>query len=296
MIVKEINIAVPWGHVTAKTWGCACNSKILMVHGIFDNAESFSKLIQLLPQSFYYVVVDLPGHGKSSHFPKNIIVNYWDYILTIRLVVQFLNETPIILLGHSFGGSLLTVYTQLYPNEVSKLILIDSIYLLYNFEVEIFKNYMERYIRQACDMLTQIATYPTFTYDDGLDLFTTKRLFGSISSESAAHIYERNIVSLSEGKYQNAADPRIKFSRYIFMDTLTSKRIFKKHSIPCPTLNIISNGSKIPAANKKLMIAFGEITKSCLTRYVHGNHHVHINSPETVAPLINDFLKPKSNL
>ncbi|KAK5649153.1 hypothetical protein RI129_004045 [Pyrocoelia pectoralis] len=199
MIVKEIKIAVPWGHIAAKIWGDACNSKILMVHGILDNAESFSGLIQLLPQSFHYVVVDLPGHGKSSHFPKNIIVNYWNYILAIRLVVRFLNETPIILLGHSFGGSLLTVYTQLYPNEVSKLILIDGVYLLYIFEVEVFKNYMKRYIRQACDMLTQIATYRTFTYDEGLDLFTTKRLFGTVSSESAAHIYERNIVSGNSG-------------------------------------------------------------------------------------------------
>ena len=39
------------------------------MHGYMDNAGTFDRLIPLLPDKFYVVAIDLPGHGFSSHVP-----------------------------------------------------------------------------------------------------------------------------------------------------------------------------------------------------------------------------------
>ncbi|XP_031351741.1 serine hydrolase-like protein [Photinus pyralis] len=290
---QEIEIPVPWGLIAAKAWGDKSSTKMLMVHGMLDNLESFNQLVPLLPQSFYYVAVDLPGHGKSSHFPKCSIVKYWDYIVAIRLVIRFLGDAPIILLGHSFGGSLVTFYTQLYPKEVSKLILIDTVYLYSNWEVDLCKSYMIQYIKEACDVLMKKPKLRKFEYHEGLSHYVSRRILGSITPTAALHLYKRTIVDAGDGKYQKGSDSRIKCSPYVIMDAITAERIMKKYSVVCPTLRIVAKNSDMEPAIKKLMDTFTTLTKNCVTVHVDGNHHVHINSPETVAPIINNFLKVK---
>ncbi|GLV33094.1 uncharacterized protein CBL_10441 [Carabus blaptoides fortunei] len=72
MEIKEVKIPVPWGHIAVKTWGNERDPIILVVHGWVDNAGSFDTLIPLLPTSYYYYCMDLPGHGRSSHLESSL--------------------------------------------------------------------------------------------------------------------------------------------------------------------------------------------------------------------------------
>lgn len=61
--VEEIRITVPWGFLAVKCWHSRVLKPVLVAHGLTENAGSFDRLIPLLPKEFFYVVVDLPGHG-----------------------------------------------------------------------------------------------------------------------------------------------------------------------------------------------------------------------------------------
>jgi len=67
----EMKIPVPYGYITAKVWGSLNENSIrtIAMHGYMDNAGTFDRLIPLLPDQFYVVAIDLPGHGFSSHVP-----------------------------------------------------------------------------------------------------------------------------------------------------------------------------------------------------------------------------------
>lgn len=45
---------------------------MLGLHGWMDNAGTFDRLAPLLSPSIYFVAVELPGHGLSSHLPAGV--------------------------------------------------------------------------------------------------------------------------------------------------------------------------------------------------------------------------------
>uniref|UniRef100_H2ZSP7 AB hydrolase-1 domain-containing protein n=1 Tax=Latimeria chalumnae TaxID=7897 RepID=H2ZSP7_LATCH len=102
-LVNELKIKVPWGHIAAKAWGPPTGRPILCLHGWADNANTFNELIPLLPKDYYYVVLDLPGHGFSSHRPSG--VPYYDasYLGDVRWVVEELEWSKFTIMGHSMG-------------------------------------------------------------------------------------------------------------------------------------------------------------------------------------------------
>lgn len=61
--VEEITLTVPWGVLALKCWNSKIYEPVLVVHGLCENAGAFDRLLPLLSKYFYYVVIDLPGHG-----------------------------------------------------------------------------------------------------------------------------------------------------------------------------------------------------------------------------------------
>lgn len=70
---EEIKIDVPWGFVAGKWYGDRNQTPVIALHGWQDNAGSFDRLIPLLPPCIPILAIDLPGHGKSSHYPTGMV-------------------------------------------------------------------------------------------------------------------------------------------------------------------------------------------------------------------------------
>lgn len=69
---EEVTFDVPWGFVAGKWYGDRNKQPVLAFHGWQDNAGTFDRLIPLLPKTISVWAIDLPGHGKSSHFPTGM--------------------------------------------------------------------------------------------------------------------------------------------------------------------------------------------------------------------------------
>ncbi|NWY43160.1 SEHL2 protein, partial [Sylvia atricapilla] len=129
----ELKFLVPWGHVAAKAWGHSEGHPVLCLHGWLDNANTFDKLIPLLPRDCYYVAMDFSGHGLSSHRPAGCPYHFLDYVTDVRRVVAALQWRRFTLMGHSMGNfscSCCFISPQfcfLYPEMVDKLILLESL-------------------------------------------------------------------------------------------------------------------------------------------------------------------------
>uniref|UniRef100_A0A8C4J6N0 Serine hydrolase like 2 n=1 Tax=Dromaius novaehollandiae TaxID=8790 RepID=A0A8C4J6N0_DRONO len=77
---SEVKFPVPWGHVAAKAWGPPQGHPVLCLHGWLDNANTFDRLIPLLPTDHRYVAMDFSGHGLSSHRPAGLPYHFLDYV------------------------------------------------------------------------------------------------------------------------------------------------------------------------------------------------------------------------
>ncbi|XP_022374783.1 serine hydrolase-like protein 2 isoform X2 [Enhydra lutris kenyoni] len=130
-MLSELKVAVPWGHIAAKVWGSQQTPPVLCLHGWLDNANSFDRLIPLLPKDFCYVAMDFGGHGLSSHYSPGLPYYQESFVSEIRRVVAALCVSALkwkqfSILGHSFGGTVGGMFSSIFPEMVNKLILLDT--------------------------------------------------------------------------------------------------------------------------------------------------------------------------
>lgn len=98
-----------------------------MVHGLAAGTALFAiNFDGLSPYSVIYAI-DLPGFARSSRnkFSKDKEKVEAQYIESLERWRRALNISKMNLVGHSFGGYLVTAYSIKYPDRVNHLILAD---------------------------------------------------------------------------------------------------------------------------------------------------------------------------
>lgn len=96
---------------------------IVLLHGWGQNIEMMRPIGDRLTNN-HIVIVDLPGYGQSQE--PDYVWTIYDYVECIKELLDSLNISKPILIGHSFGGKICLVYASKYDTE--KLILFGSPY------------------------------------------------------------------------------------------------------------------------------------------------------------------------
>src|SRR3989338_8966964 len=98
---------------------------ILILHGWGGTSLSWMKVQDMVAEKGYLVAApDIPGFGKSN--PPETPWGLQEYIGWVSDLVKTLGNGPITIVGHSFGGRLAIKFTHLYPERVSKIVLISA--------------------------------------------------------------------------------------------------------------------------------------------------------------------------
>ena len=113
--------------VSGKTWGDQRQLPVLLIHGLTDNAGSFDRLISMLPKCYFYVCIDLPGHGKSTHFQKGVLGNFLMFVVAVKYVVDYFKWEKLYYIGHSLGGQIGLYVASIFPNLILKFVIIDAL-------------------------------------------------------------------------------------------------------------------------------------------------------------------------
>ncbi len=96
---------------------------MLLFHGMRDLAWSLDSVAQAFRARYRVISLDLRGHGDSSH------VGYYalsHFIIDVRQILRALAIERPILVGHSFGGEVVTQYAGLFPEVPAACVLIEG--------------------------------------------------------------------------------------------------------------------------------------------------------------------------
>ncbi|XP_070166716.1 serine hydrolase-like protein [Polyergus mexicanus] len=283
---KEIKLIVPWGHVAARTYGPSTGEHVLMVHGRQDNAGSYNRLMKYLPIGFfYYVCVDLPGHGWSSHFPSWIMLDYMNYAHAIHFILEALQWKTCIYIGHSFGAQIGLIFSVLQPHRIKKIICFDGFTMRINDGFSGLVSYFENASALAIKASNNIE--PIFyTKEEVLYAFKTLRV-AALNTEAADALLERAVTKVN-GKYIYNRDIRLKNIPFIFMD--------QAHEFNCR----LSVPIYVFVPSKGLISKYENVFTSILKTLnpetifkvinIDGNHDCHNNDPKRVAPFVRKIL------
>ena len=108
---------------------------IVILPGWGNTRKTFDYLINYLKDYFTIYILDYPGFGNSTLPNKSLTI--YDYADLIYEFINSLNITNPILIGHSFGGRIISLLNN-YDLKIKKLLLIDIAGLKPKFNLKLF--------------------------------------------------------------------------------------------------------------------------------------------------------------
>ncbi|WP_238369630.1 alpha/beta fold hydrolase [Heliomarina baculiformis] len=96
--------------------------RLVCLHGIGSNAESFSPLLAELPEDWDVIAWNAPGYGASEPLGADWPVES-DYAKALGRFLDALCLDRVTLLGHSLGTLMAAKFAALYPARVTEMIL-----------------------------------------------------------------------------------------------------------------------------------------------------------------------------
>ncbi|PKL74709.1 MAG: hypothetical protein CVV27_19135, partial [Candidatus Melainabacteria bacterium HGW-Melainabacteria-1] len=97
---------------------------LLMLHGWLDQSWSFDALAQYLKLPL--LAWDARGHGHSGWAASWDFYHFHDYLWDLYQLIETLNLAPALLLGHSMGGMIASLYAGIWPERVAGLINLEG--------------------------------------------------------------------------------------------------------------------------------------------------------------------------
>ena len=97
---------------------------LIILHGLFGSSDNWYTLAKVFAERFQVFLVDQRNHGQSPHSRE------FDYKLLTEDLLEFIEEHAIkkpVIIGHSMGGKAAMNFAVRYPEQLSKLIVVDIV-------------------------------------------------------------------------------------------------------------------------------------------------------------------------
>jgi pimeloyl-ACP methyl ester carboxylesterase len=270
-----------------KSWGstsCARNNStqetIVALHGWLDNAASFDLLAPLLAEEHRVIAVDLAGHGLSYHRSRDSGYNIWQDLRDIDALVEFLGLEHFILMGHSRGAIISSLYAATLPQQVKSCILLDGF-----LPEPVVPENAPRQMAQALADSRVLTSKHSRRYPSRREALGA-RMRGSLAlSEDAATLIANRGLTAKDGTYFWRSDMRLKGASEVKFSSEHCKAFAE--SIRCPALLLKAKDRGVEV-DSQLLAAVPNLE----FRELPGGHHFHLeaNSHQAVAAEILKFI------
>lgn len=98
---------------------------LLLVHGFGNDAHIWDDLAPTLAPSYRTLAIDLRGHGDSDRDPERRY-DYGSHVRDLEAVTAALGIERLVLIGHSLGGRIATLFAGAHPERMAGLVIVDS--------------------------------------------------------------------------------------------------------------------------------------------------------------------------
>lgn len=253
---------------------------VIGIHGYLDNAESLRVLAPYL-SSCRYIAIDLAGHGRSSHRPDGMHYNQTDYLQDLHALIENEGWDDVILIGHSLGGILVTLYAALFPEKVKAVVSIDACGPLTESEETTQQQMRNALISRHGKSISQRRIV---NIDDAV---RARCKIADMTAEHARQILTRNMTKEADGNTFWCSDPKLRTKSILRLTEKQAQTLME--SVSCPILFIGASKSfkNLPHVYEQRTHWF----ESAQYEQFVGGHHIHMENSEGVGRLICQFVE-----
>lgn len=263
------------------TEGNSENLPIVFIHGMGSTKDTWDTTVQLINHDHPTYAVDLRGHGESQYNGTDFSISA--YINDLYHFITSHNLDKVILVAHSMGSRVATLFTSSYPNMVDKLVITDM-----DMEPR------EKKIRST-DQINELRKFKT-THKDLESVKAELNRYGYEPDRITSIIKSKSKVYLNKDQeYQLGVHPYVEYETHNNVQgTQNAFNAFASLNLPIMLIKASDDSSVTPEGLKKMLqvqdkMRFVEIPNS--------THSVHKTNPDEYIATLNSFIthKPKSS-
>ncbi len=278
-MAEDLELHTPYLRLAARAWGPTDGVPVLALHGWLDNAASFDGLGPLL-SGCRLVALDLVGHGRSDWRPPGTHYHVVDYIGDVLAAADCLGWERFSLLGHSLGAGVASLAAGTVPGRIRRLALIEGLGPLTHSAAE-----NPAALETAIAQMRHLPRKRLPVYPDLKAAVSARERAGGLS-RAAAHTLTARSVKPVDGGLSWRSDPRLTFRSPLYLMEIQVLAFLSR--IQAPTLLI--NGEAGYLADRPVMAQRYDRVADLRLSWLPGGHHLHLENPESVARLLNQFL------
>ena len=265
---------------------------VVFLHGWYDQAAVWLRVAERLGGGLLggaRFAPDWRGFGQSAHNPPGCAYAFSEYLADLDGFLEALlpssPETPgdVVLVGHSMGGTVASIYAGLRPGRVRGLVSVDGLGLSDGLE-----GAADRLLAHL-DGQRKPPAHRVFASEE--DAFRRLRqIYPRVDAEHLALLAERGIRRLPETGWVWAADARHRTR--LALPYRQDQHLQVLERVRCPVLMLCPENpafSQDDIARIEATLAKGP--GGCERQIVPGTGHaLHVEDPVTVAAAIRSFL------
>jgi pimeloyl-ACP methyl ester carboxylesterase len=268
-----------------REWGGAGAPKIFLLHGWMDVSASFQFLVDCFSREWHVIAPDLRGFGLSEWTHEG----YWfpDYYADLEALLELYQPgAPALIVGHSMGGVIGSIYSGIRPERVSRLVSMEGLGLARHAPDQAPVRYA-----QWLDQLKEPASFRPYRSFEEVAA-RLRKTNPRLSPERAAFLAQHWAKRLPGGDVVLLSDPRHKiFNPYLFR---IDEAIACWRRIAAPVLLVSGKQSEIPGRMKDTPEQLAERKGAFRSRREveldDAGHMMHHDQPEQLAGILEEFL------
>jgi len=266
-----------------RRWGDPSAPKVFLLHGWLDVSATWQPVVEGLLPRWQVLAPDWRGFGNTQ-WPED---GYWfpDYVGDLEVIADHYSPAePILLVGHSMGAQVASLYAGLRPARVAQLVCLDGLFL-----PEMEPKLAPRRFRAWLDELKDLPQQKTYESFDALAA-RVKKQHPELSEERAAFVARCWGHEDGHGHISLSADPKHRLSGPGLYRAEEALAIWRE--ITARTLFVDGEKSQFgkaipPEERQRRCAAFRD---SRQVRIAGGTHMLHFSAPEATATAIAEFL------
>jgi pimeloyl-ACP methyl ester carboxylesterase len=178
-------------------WGNEAAPPLILVHGGLDHCRNWDAIARELQPHFHVVAPDLRGHGDSE-WAKGSSYSLADHVYDLSRLIRHAKLEDPALVGHSMGGMVSLAYAGTYPARVSRLGILDGIFLAGSRRTPIHEQ-MSRWIDQL-DRIGEREASTFQTIEEASQRLSTRNK--RLTPAQALHLSRHGLRQHADGLYR----------------------------------------------------------------------------------------------
>jgi pimeloyl-ACP methyl ester carboxylesterase len=120
---EHIELRAPTGALSV--WEKGKGEPLILLHGLGDQAGTWSQIVRELPASYQVLILDFPGHSDSDPALGTLTVGMMLDALDTLIQARCAGR-PAILVGNSMGAWVSMVYGHRHPERVARIVAVNG--------------------------------------------------------------------------------------------------------------------------------------------------------------------------